>query len=120
MGNHHATDKGDGKSLFLVFETLAAAGNPLDVGAGRLLQPFHSYRTAPLACLNVNRNDQPGRFWVDKIRTVISEGHFLLQHLELVRVASLGLGAHLLTGPLEGAVESLGEVHGCGIGLDGW
>lgn len=39
------------------------------------------------------------------------QSHLLLEVLELLRVASSGLGAHLLTGPLKGAVNLLCEMH---------
>lgn len=44
-------------------------------------------------------------------QTFMSQSHLLLEVLELLRVAGSGLGAHLLAGPLKGAVNLLCEVH---------
>lgn len=48
-------------------------------------------------------------------RTLKSQSHLCLQVLEVIRHCCLRFGAHLLAGPLEGAVEFLGDIHlgGC-------
>ena len=45
------------------------------------------------------------------MRTIEAKSHLCLEHLEVVRHARLGLGAHFLAGPLEGTVEFLSEIH---------
>jgi hypothetical protein len=45
----------------------------------------------------------------------MSQGHLRLERLEVVRHVRLGFLAHLLAGPLEGAVEFLGDMHGGGV-----
>jgi hypothetical protein len=44
-------------------------------------------------------------------RTIKAKTHLGFEHLELVRHARLGLGAHLLASPLEGTVNLLRDTH---------
>jgi hypothetical protein len=44
--------------------------------------------------------------------TLLSQGHFDLQHLEVIGVVGLDLAAHALATPLLEAVEFLVDVHG--------
>ena len=50
----------------------------------------------------------------------MAESHLGLKHLEVLRHARLGFAAHLLAGPLEGAVDFLGEIHRGGVQLVSW
>lgn len=51
--------------------------------------------------------------------TLVSQLHFHFQCLELIRLFSLDLAAHTLSGPLLHAVKPLGDVHDGGVGGSG-
>lgn len=106
MGSHDATMVSYGSGSLSVLEGVAATGHPSNVRVGRLLKalgPCDGKVSRPKTILT-------GRG--KKRQTLLTEIHFRLEHSELVRLARLGLAAHLLPGPLEGAIEFLGDMHG--------
>lgn len=53
----------------------------------------------------------PAESWELADHTFEPEGHLDLEHLKVLGHARLGLGAHLLARPLEGAVDLLCDPH---------
>lgn len=64
---------------------------------------------------SIPRHVSVRRAAVARQRTFVSERHLLLQRLEFIRNAGLGIVAHLLAGPLLQAIELPVDVHVAGV-----
>lgn len=98
---HGLAQVANGQDLLLVLGVVAP-GEGLDVDGGSFVELLHAWQI--LAGATAGR----GR---EQSHTVVAEGHLHLEGPELLRDIGLGLGAHLLTGPLLDAIEALVDIH---------